>query len=300
MTWGDVEILFEKLIKPATATPDPLQIFKLSFLDQTAPHSYASLLYFYHPADQDDGKTSISSAAEISERLEKSLSLVLTRFYPLSGRISLSEGGDIIDSVNCQDQGVLYRETRLNCQLNAFLKEAYEDTNLIHLLAPRKLIDNVDDLLVAPLVRVQLSKFECGGLVLSVQTLHTVGDGFTGTTFTSEWAKISRFGMMNDPRFLIFDVASSVLPTINDISRKIELFPPPNRRPQVKTVMKRFVFDEAAIARLKDEIMATNCSLLLERQPTKVEVVTALIWRSLIRAAQARHGYLRPSMTSLS
>ncbi|KAL3498650.1 hypothetical protein ACH5RR_041382 [Cinchona calisaya] len=194
-----------------------------------------------------------------------------------------------MDSVNCQDQGVLYRETRLNCQLNAFLEEAYEDTNLLSFFGPRKVIENVDDLVVAPLVRVQLSKFKCGGLVLSVQILHVVADGFTGTKFASEWVKISRFGMMNEPRFLKFKVASFVLPTIDDISRKIKLFPPPNRRPQVKTVMKRFVFDEAAIARLKDKIMVTKCSLFLERQPTKVEVVIALIWRSLIRAAQARH-----------
>ncbi|KAL3498812.1 hypothetical protein ACH5RR_041544 [Cinchona calisaya] len=292
MSFCHPEILFEKLIKPSSPTPDHLKIFKLSFLDQLPPPLYQTLLYYYRT---DDYEKSINPS-EFSKRLQESLSLLLTRFYPLAGRISRTES--VIDSINCQDQGVQYRETRLDCQIKEFLREAYEDINLLTLLAPRKIIEDVDDLVLAPLVGVQVSNFSCGALVLAVQILHIVADGFTAFTFTSEWAKISKFEMMSKlSNSVNFDEVGSILPTI-DISRKIKPFSP--HGPEVKTVTKRFMFDEATISRLKDEVMITNSSSFLERQPTKVEVVTAFIWRSLIHAAQARHGYLRPSLTSLS
>ncbi|CAL5358289.1 unnamed protein product [Camellia sinensis] len=37
-----------------------------------------------------------------------------------------------------------------------------------------------------------------------------------------------------------------------------------------------------------------------KRQPSRVLVLTALIWRTLIHIARAKHGYLRPSLLSLS
>ncbi|CAK7324971.1 unnamed protein product [Dovyalis caffra] len=64
-----------------------------------------------------------------------------------------------------------------------------------------------------------------------------------------------------------------------------------------KIVEKRFVFNGEAISNLKADVKTNGCgSKLPEHQPTRVEVVTALIWRGLIMFSQARHGYLRPSL----
>ncbi|KAL3498808.1 hypothetical protein ACH5RR_041540 [Cinchona calisaya] len=295
-----VEILVEKFIKPSFNTPNHLQTLKLSFFDLLVHPSYATLLYYYSADHETVNDTAIDEVSKRLKKLQESLSDVLTRFHPLAGRLVFNEGD--FHHVDCQDQGVLYREARLNCQLNEFLEAAYEDLDLITSLAPRKVFRDID-LVIAPLVCVQVNQFNCGGLVIAVEILHTMGDGFTGTRFTYEWAKISRSNLTSEANFSTlqkntllaqFDVGH-VLPRI-DLSNKIKPFPPLS--PQLKIVTKRFLFDEATISGLKNEIMASD--ITFERQPSKVEVVTAFLWSRLVRASQARHGYLRPCMTSIS
>jgi shikimate O-hydroxycinnamoyltransferase len=66
-----------------------------------------------------------------------------------------------------------------------------------------------------------------------------------------------------------------------------------------KALVKRFVFDGAATSKLKAAVV--NASLggseLLKRQPTRVEVVVALTWNTLMKVAEARNGHLRPSIS---
>ncbi|KAG5230522.1 acetyl-CoA-benzylalcohol acetyltransferase [Salix suchowensis] len=57
-------------------------------------------------------------------------------------------------------------------------------------------------------------------------------------------------------------------------------------------IQKRFVFNGAAISKMK-AVASTN--ILGSRQPTRVEVVTALMWKALTMVARAKHGRLRPS-----
>lgn len=61
-----------------------------------------------------------------------------------------------------------------------------------------------------------------------------------------------------------------------------------------KALVKRFVFDGTAISKLK---AAVSGSELLKRQPTRVEVVVALTWDTLMKVAEARNGHLRPSIS---
>ncbi|OVA06426.1 Transferase [Macleaya cordata] len=104
-----VEVLLRESIKPSSPTPHHLRTFNLSFLDQIAPPIYVPLIFFY--ASDGDGNNKMEACRR--DVLKKSLSEILTRYYPLSGRIK--EDSFIID---CNDDGVDYLEARVhnNCR----------------------------------------------------------------------------------------------------------------------------------------------------------------------------------------
>lgn len=86
-----IEILNEKLIKPSLPTPNHLNSYKLSFFDQIAPNFAVPLLYFYPPVPPENSH--LQRVEEVHKQLQNSLSEVLTKFYPLAGR--LSEDGNV-------------------------------------------------------------------------------------------------------------------------------------------------------------------------------------------------------------
>ncbi|KAL3500323.1 hypothetical protein ACH5RR_039416 [Cinchona calisaya] len=277
-----VQKLNKKVIKPSSPTPPHLQNYKLSFFDQLAPRAHVPLVYFYHIDDDSENTTKFG-------QLQISLSKNLNHFYPLAGRFS--EDGL---SVNCQDQGILYVEAEVNRRLDQFLKEANENIDLVSKFVPWDIGETCH--VTTPIIGVQITTFECGGLALAVHNTHTLSDGFTGTKFTDEWAKISRSDYHVDEQMSLNFNLASIFPARDDISQFLKPFPP--IKPGPKVVTKMFMFNEAAILGLKDKVRANLAGTKFH--PSRVEVVTALIWRGMIRASQARHGRLRPSITSLA
>ena len=63
-------------------------------------------------------------------------------------------------------------------------------------------------------------------------------------------------------------------------------------------ITRRFVFNGAAITSLKAIARGGACDSesLTNQQPSRVMVVTALIWKALIAVEQAKHGHSRPSI----
>ncbi|XP_071903615.1 epi-neemfruitin B synthase L1AT-like [Coffea arabica] len=296
-----VEVLTKKLVKPSSPTPNRLQNYKLSSFDQLAPRSLVHLVYFYENNDSCKGNHDEAGVVQRHEILQISLAETLSHFRPLAGRIS----DDGRRSVDCQDQGALYIEAKVNCQLNQFLNQAYEDVELLADFIPDGGLNGDGALL-----KVQVTFFLCGGFALTCSISHTVADGFTGCTFFDEWAKMCGHGKDNnnicDIKCLSFNLASTFP------SRDLPAVPRPVLRPSAKVVSKLLLFDEFAIKSLKNKVIeATKSSTTItalhddidasvEFRPSRLEVVTAFIWRGLIRAAQKRHGYLRASMTTIS
>ncbi|TXG65486.1 hypothetical protein EZV62_006761 [Acer yangbiense] len=66
-----------------------------------------------------------------------------------------------------------------------------------------------------------------------------------------------------------------------------------------KLITKRFVFNGDAISKLKAKVMA-SCGSAAIRHPSRVEVVTAFIWKARMRVAQAKHRHSRPSLLTLA
>ncbi|KAF3675649.1 putative trans-2-enoyl-CoA reductase, mitochondrial-like [Capsicum annuum] len=273
-----VKILSKSLVKPSTPTPDHLRIYKLSFFDQVADLAHLPLVLFY-PHCNNNPK---------HEELEESLSRILSHVYPLAGRFTEDES-----SILCLDQGVTYIKATVNCKLDDFLQQANNDLDLALPFWPHGIMD-VDEtnLFVTPPMVVQVTTFECGGLALAISSAHPAMDGFAAFTLVYEWAKVCKFFIPSkEINFMSFNLGT-LFPT-KDLTAILE---PPvceGKRTQSKLIAKKFIFDEVSISKLREEFDSSN---VLSFKPSRVEMITSLLWRSLIRAA--RSPYLKRSVMS--
>ncbi|XP_060209482.1 acetyl-CoA-benzylalcohol acetyltransferase-like [Lycium barbarum] len=274
-----VKILSKSLIKPSSPTPNHLKNYKLCFFDQVADTVHIPLVLFY-PHGNNNSK---------NEELEESLSRVLTHAYPLAGRFSTEDESTVL----CLDQGVTYIKATVNCKLDDFLQQTKEDLDPVLSFWPQGIMD-VDEtnIFVMPLMVVQVTTFECGGLALGFSCAHPAMDGFTAFTFIYEWAKVCKFGTpcKEINNFMSFNLGT--LFPVKDLTAILE--PPINegKRPKSKLVARKFVFEEAAISRLREKFDSEGLSF----KPSRVEMITTLLWRSLIRAAGAGNPHLKRSI----
>lgn len=281
----NLEFISTKLIKPSLPTPQHLKNYKLSFFDQLAEREHMPLLLFYGSNNNnsiDDDK--------FDEKLEKSLSRILCHVYPAAGR--LSRDGCSID---CLDQGVTFTKAKVNCQFDDFINQVRNDLNLALFFFPKEIQDLKDaEFDTTPPVVVQVTEFQCGGIAISISASHPVMDGFTNFKFVYEWAKVCKLGIpAEEIDFLSYDFCE-ILPA-RDLSSTF-----PNRvHPEylgAKFIAKRFVIDELTISQLRNKLARAMDSGELCFKPSRVEIITAILWRALIRVSEAKHGYLRRSL----
>ncbi|KAJ6410644.1 hypothetical protein OIU84_007401 [Salix udensis] len=225
---------------------------------------------FYYPSST--GGDNI----ERSKRLQKSLSETLTIFYPFAGRY--------IDSnlvLDCNDEGVEYVETQVSGCLSQLLEGGELETELRNRLAPipHRPADG-------PIVLVQFNMFECGAVAIGVCIKHRAADATSVFAFINAWATAAGLGV-DKVRAPSFQLVSFFPP------RDIPTFTPNFGEKKVE-IQKRFVFNGAAISKLK---AVASANIHESRQPTGVEVVTALMWKALTMVALAKHGRLRPSLS---
>lgn len=172
-----VQIFSRKLIKPSNPTPGHLRSFKLSLFDQLAPPLYVHILFYYlldenHSRARNDKRYA---------QMEKSLSRVLSEYYPLAGRFLKDEL-----LIDCADQGVEYFEAQVNGKLAEFLQGGPE-IELLNKFLPWDPPPS-PYLVTSPLVAVQINKFDCGGVVLGIRISHFIADASSMMTFLKEWA----------------------------------------------------------------------------------------------------------------
>ena len=265
-----------KLIKPSVPTPPHLRTLKQSPVDQVQ-NSVKTAVVLYYSADGSTGTDQEVERRRIN-LLETSLSETLTRFYPLAGRY-IKDG----NWVDCNDEGVEFFVAKAKGRLSEFLSMRDE------------MIDQLSHLagggFTSPVLSIQINMFECGGLVIGIRISHHLVDGFSAACFITSWATASRQGM-DDMIWPAFGMAS-ILPA-NDLPK---MKPMPALIGLDKIVTKRIVFDGAEISALRARAHDPS----FPRQPSRVEVVTALIWRALMRVSRAKHGdSLRTSLAAHS
>ncbi|KAI3987556.1 hypothetical protein MKX01_003242 [Papaver californicum] len=259
-----VEVISRENIKPSSPTPQNRKIFKLSYLDQITFPGPVPILLFY-PTNVNE------NVYERVDNLKKSLSETLTRFYPLAGAITKEN-----QSIQCDDYGVEYLETRVNVQLSDVLKHPVEGSTLNRFVSTNlhynnELGNSRDNLLQ---VVIQVNIFYCGGMVIGVSVLHKIADAATASTFVSAWARTNAC-RLNAAECHKMEL---ITPSFDSAS----LFPPKQvpsfvlssetNQEDSDILSKRFVFHSSKIALLKSK--AANVD-----NPTKVETVSALLWK---------------------
>ncbi|KAB1214458.1 Acetyl-CoA-benzylalcohol acetyltransferase [Morella rubra] len=255
-----VQILSRKFIKPATPTPPHLRSCRISALDQITLPIYVAFIQYYHVhGDHDDDQK--------GERLEKSLSEVLTLYYPLAGRYI--KKNLLLD---CNDQGVEYSAAQVSGELAQVLLQGEVEAKLLNLFVPFAMESET-----TPWYSFKST------------------DGISMTTFFNAWATACRGAGINEVIRPSFDLASFFPP--REITVPLDL-PSLHAKKSKAVTTKRFVFNGTAISRLKDIARgdADDPTLPKSQQYSRVVVVTALMWKALIGVAQARHGRLRPSL----
>ncbi|KAF9621352.1 hypothetical protein IFM89_020011 [Coptis chinensis] len=242
----------------------------------TSPAFYIPLILFY-PADGDCDKF---RNTKMSDQLKKSLSEALTKFYPLGGRIHSNH------SIDCNDNGVEYLEALVRGEFNQVL--SCPNANELNDLLPCDVHCNGGGF--RGLLAVQVNIFDCGGIAISVCVSHIPSDAMTLCTFINSWSGIARgANTIVSPKF---DSASLFPP------REVPSIPMiiKDGCPMEKFISKRFVFDALKIAALRAKLADESCV----ECPTRVEAVSALIWKCLMNVVRLAPRSLKSYILNLT
>ncbi|KAK4720941.1 hypothetical protein R3W88_011174 [Solanum pinnatisectum] len=260
-----VSSVCKKIIKPYSPTPISLRCHKLSYLDQMIGGIYMPLAFCY-PKLSNTWSNKPNNV--VSQHLENSLSKVLTNYYPLAGKLN-----DNI-SVDCNDKGVEFFTTKINCPMSEILNDPY--FNKHNLVYPKGVPGAYS--YEGSLAVFQLSHFNCGGIAISICLSHKVGDGYTLSNFMNHWATIARNPMSSEiyPICPKFDGSSYFPPTKDEDSSNVSNN---NIVPErEECVSKSFSISSAKLTALKARVI--NQSEV--ENPTDTEVVSAFIYQRAI------------------
>ncbi|RDY10069.1 Vinorine synthase, partial [Mucuna pruriens] len=276
----ELEIISREDIRPSSPTPSHLRLFKLSLFDHLIPSPYAPIILFY-TSPNSDPTYSLSEVPKRLELLKQSLSETLTHFYPLGGKIK----DDL--SIECNDEGANFVQAQVKCCLGEFLVQP--QVTLLHKFLPIDLASEGSNS-GTYVTNIQVNIFECGGIAIGMCVSHRILDGAALGTFLKGWSERARglnCTQLTQPNF----IASSLFPGNSPWLRDLSLWMWGSLFKQGKWVTRRFVFRNSDIATLKTQILATANS-------TRLEIVSAMLWKSLVAVSKARFGAQRPSLVT--
>lgn len=260
----------ESITLPSHLATNP---FKISVIDQLYPSSlYSSLILFYPSSSNID----ISS----SHQLKTSLAKTIIPFYPIAG--SAQDNNFVIDNF---DKGVRFIETRVVhvTSLSEYLRQPKIET--LEVLLPcesfKALAEPPEEQLL-----VQLNRFDCGGIGLGLCFSHRIIDATTINAFLSTWAVYNTqlyFPCGNQEKEIEYpdlSTASQHFPPQQDVKLSHGSKSSNSISDEISFRKKRFVFSAESIDNLK-----LLCKSKAVEKPSRVEALTAFIWKSLASAS---------------
>ncbi|KAF3440191.1 hypothetical protein FNV43_RR18472 [Rhamnella rubrinervis] len=253
-----IEVFHRETIQPSSPTPHHLRSFKLCLMDQHAGVMYTSIVLFY-PNSNVDGNVNLAA-----ERKNQKQSLR-----------------------RMQRQGAEFVEARINCSISKILENP--DVERLKEFLPIDIASKEAE--TGPLLRVQATSFECGGMAIGVSMSHKVSDAASLCTFIKSWSSIA-LGGSNDLLYLPeFVGASLIFPPREHLGNSSESKSGATfKLVRNKCSTRRFVFDAPMIAALQRKAASESV-----KKPTRVEAVSALIWKCAMEASSATKGPTRPS-----
>ncbi|XP_058735894.1 acyltransferase Pun1-like [Vicia villosa] len=262
----EMEIISREIIKPSSPTPPHLTNFPISFIDHITFRYYMPFLFFYNDTKVCDQKYKIS-------HLKTSLSQTLSIYYPFAGRFKDQR------SIECNDKGVSFLVANVTrTKLSTILENPNEKS--LNPLFPDDLQWKVMDWNESILV-VQINCFPCGGIVISVCACHKIIDATTAFNFMNDWSKLNREkeseSKSTSASLLPYDLlyAGDTIFSLENIPK----FPEVNFVIDKTIVCKRFVFEASKLKLLRNLV---NSNSQVFENPTRVEVVTALIYKCVV------------------
>ncbi|KAL3620090.1 hypothetical protein CASFOL_035002 [Castilleja foliolosa] len=269
-----VEVISRETIKPSSPTPQHLQKLNLSYLDQLVDPIYVSFISFYQ-AGGEEAIDRAGSHAQISQRLKKSLSHTLTSFYSLAGRIQ-----DTF-TIDCNDAGVEFIDARAvdHTHLTNAIQEQPNsiDVNRLKQYIPVDPSTTAGAQTTKPLFLVQVTYFDCGGIVVGVRFSHRVADCASVMEFINAWARANETDDLPTPARPISYNLANYFPGME--------FPSSGffKTDGEKFRTKRFVFDKVKLAAL-GQLVDSNV-----KKPTRVELISAFIWKNFMQFSSSTH-----------
>ncbi|XP_015947844.1 stemmadenine O-acetyltransferase-like [Arachis duranensis] len=278
-----VEIISRENIRPSSPTLSPLRTFKYSILDQLVPFPHAVAILFY-PSQN------LSEFPKRLELLKQSLSETLTLFYPLAGKTK----DDL--SIDCNDEGANFVVAKVNCPISKFLRKP--DLNSLNMFFP--ITPYLEETTTgAHVTNIQVNVFDCGGIAIGFCISHKIIDGESVNTFLKVWTERADSKRNSKPLTEPNFATSSLFPAgtfyFRDLSKKIW----GSLLKEEKWVTRRILFKNSTIATLKAQIVAKSSSDPLKKHlntPTRVQILSALLWKCFMAASKAQFGIQRPSM----
>ncbi|XP_012853626.1 PREDICTED: pelargonidin 3-O-(6-caffeoylglucoside) 5-O-(6-O-malonylglucoside) 4'''-malonyltransferase-like [Erythranthe guttata] len=222
-----------------------------------------------------DNSISPNNPKQTTTHFQESLSKILPQFYPLAGRYIKKD-----HSVDCNDSGAEFVEAQVvddDVTLSDVILTSKREVKLLndYFLPPK--FHQVDESPTDPLLSIRITRFKCGGLVVSVSVSHRIFGASSVGTFLAIWSNANKNpGMVRSIKIRpSFDTPPEFFPG-NYISRgnSIKMCWDPN------IVVKRFSFHKEAITSLRSKLRLPENS--------RVRVVSAVIADAMIGVDRAK------------
>nr|KYP53836.1 Anthranilate N-benzoyltransferase protein 2 [Cajanus cajan] len=257
----------------------------LSDSDQIGHLGHVSTIYIYKAKHSGD----------IIETMKNSLSKILVPYYPIAGRLRLTESGRM--EVDCNAKGVTLIEAETTNRFGDY--KDFSPSESTKELVPE--VDYTQPMQELPLLLLQLTKFHGGeGLALGVVVSHPLTDGIALTHFINTWAKLARGETPESNEIPFLDRKLLKLPNQSAPSVDLPEWKPVPKIPagleQNKRSAALLKLTSSQVKKLK---MANNESMKEGARPySTFEVISAHIWRCASKAREI--GENQPTLVRFS
>ncbi|XP_072999908.1 omega-hydroxypalmitate O-feruloyl transferase-like isoform X2 [Typha latifolia] len=266
------------LVPPANETDKGL--YYLSNLDQNIA-VIVQTIYCFKAGDHRGNE-------RVGDVMRESLSKVLVDYYPLAGRLTVSDQGKLV--VDCTGEGAVFVEAEADCDLEDIGDIARPDPCMLGKLVYA--VPGAKSILEIPPLAAQVTKFKCGGFILGLAMNHCMFDGLGAMEFVNSWGETARGLPISVPPFLnrailkardppVIDFPHHEFTEIEDSSNTTSLY-------EEEMLYQSFHFNHDKLEQLKRLAMEDGTL----NKCTTFEALSAFVWRARSKALRFKRELL--------